>query len=132
MATSMAGSYTHTMKLISGNSNRGLSEAISAYLDVPLTQCNIKRFNDMEVFVEIMENVRGKDAFFIQSTSYPANDHLMELLIAIDATRLGAALKWEPSRGGNLFPHLYGPLPMSAVLHSEVLTIDENGQVIIP
>jgi uncharacterized protein (DUF952 family) len=54
------------------------------------------------------------------------------LLIAIDATRLGAALKWEPSRGGNLFPHLYGPLPMSAVLHSEVLTIDENGQVIIP
>lgn len=87
----MAGSYTHTMKLISGNSNRGLSEAISSYLDVPLTQCNIKRFNDMEVFVEIMENVRGKDAFFIQSTSYPANDHLMELLIAIDALRRGSA-----------------------------------------
>lgn len=87
----MAGAYTHTMKLIAGNSNRALAESISSYLDVPLTQCNIKRFNDMEVFVEIMENVRGKDAFFIQSTSYPANDHLMELLIAIDALKRGSA-----------------------------------------
>ncbi|MCB1680603.1 MAG: ribose-phosphate pyrophosphokinase [Rhodospirillales bacterium] len=79
------------MKLISGNSNRALSEAISSYLDVPLTQCNIRRFNDMEVFVEIMENVRGQDTFFIQSTSFPANDHLMELLIAIDALKRGSA-----------------------------------------
>lgn len=79
------------MKLISGNSNPALSELISSYLDVPLTQSSIKRFNDMEIFVEIMENVRGKDTFFIQSTSYPANDHLMELLIAIDALRRGSA-----------------------------------------
>ncbi len=79
------------MKLISGNSNRGLAESISSYLNVPLTQANVKRFSDMEIFVEIMENVRGKDAFFIQSTSYPANDHLMELLIAIDALKRGSA-----------------------------------------
>jgi len=79
------------MKLIAGNSNRPLAEAISAYLNVPLTQASIKRFSDMEVFVEIMENVRGSDAFFIQSTSYPANDNLMELLIAIDALRRGSA-----------------------------------------
>ncbi|MBK6897259.1 MAG: ribose-phosphate pyrophosphokinase [Alphaproteobacteria bacterium] len=79
------------MKLMCGNSNRPLSEAISSYLDVPLTQCSIRRFNDMEIFVEIMENVRGQDTFFIQSTSYPANDHLMELLIAIDALKRGSA-----------------------------------------
>lgn len=79
------------MKLISGNSNHALSEHISSYLDVPLTQCSIKRFADNEVFVEIMDNVRGKDTFFIQSTSYPANDHLMELLIAIDALKRGSA-----------------------------------------
>ena len=79
------------MKIIAGNSNKDLSEAISAYLDIPLTQANVKRFSDMEVFVEIMENVRGEDVFFIQSTSYPANDHLMELLIAIDALKRGSA-----------------------------------------
>ena len=79
------------MKLISGNSNLALAEQVSAYLDVPLTQCNIRRFSDKEIFVEIMENVRGKDTFFIQSTSYPANDHLMELLIAIDALKRGSA-----------------------------------------
>ncbi len=79
------------MKLISGNSNKPLSEAISAYLNVPLTQASLKRFSDMEVFVEIMENVRGEDVFFIQSTSYPANDNLMELLIAIDALKRGSA-----------------------------------------
>ena len=79
------------MKLISGNSNRQLAEAISAYLNVPLTQTSLKRFSDNEVFVEIMENIRGEDCFFIQSTSYPANDHLMELLIAIDAMKRGSA-----------------------------------------
>lgn len=79
------------MKLIAGNSNRQLSEAISAYLNVPLTQASMKRFSDMEVFVEIMENIRGEDCFFIQSTSFPANDHLMELLIAIDAMKRGSA-----------------------------------------
>ncbi len=79
------------MKLIAGNSNRPLSEEISAYLNVPLTQASMKRFSDMEVFVEIMENIRGEDCFFIQSTSFPANDHLMELLIAIDAMKRGSA-----------------------------------------
>ncbi|HQX27580.1 MAG TPA: ribose-phosphate pyrophosphokinase [Alphaproteobacteria bacterium] len=79
------------MKLIAGNSNKPLAEAISAYLNVPLTQASLKRFSDMEVFVEIMENVRGEDVFFIQSTSYPANDNLMELLIAIDALKRGSA-----------------------------------------
>ncbi len=79
------------MKLIAGNSNRPLAEAISAYLNIPLTKASIKRFSDMEVFVEILENVRGEDVFFIQSTSYPANDNLMELLIAIDALKRGSA-----------------------------------------
>jgi ribose-phosphate pyrophosphokinase len=79
------------MKLIAGNSNKPLAEAISAYLNVPLTQASLKRFSDMEVFVEIMDNVRGEDVFFIQSTSYPANDNLMELLIAIDALKRGSA-----------------------------------------
>jgi len=79
------------MKLIAGNSNPPLAEAISAYLNVPLTQVNIKRFADMEIFVEIMDNVRGEDTFFIQSTAYPSNDNLMELLIAIDALKRGSA-----------------------------------------
>lgn len=79
------------MKIISGNSNRPLSEAISTYLNKPLTEASIKRFSDMEVFVEILENVRGEDVFFIQSTCYPANDNLMELLIAIDALKRGSA-----------------------------------------
>ena len=79
------------MKLIAGNSNRPLAEAVSAYLNVPLTQASMKRFSDMEVFVEIMENIRGEDCFFLQATSFPANDHLMELLIAIDAMKRGSA-----------------------------------------
>lgn len=79
------------MKLIAGNSNPSLAQAISEYLDVPLTQADVRRFADNEVFVEIMENIRGEDCFFIQSTSYPANDHLMELLIAIDAMKRGSA-----------------------------------------
>ncbi|HEY8189348.1 MAG TPA: ribose-phosphate pyrophosphokinase, partial [Micavibrio sp.] len=79
------------MKLIAGNSNRALAEAISAYLGVPLCKATIKRFSDMEVFVEIQENVRGQDVFVIQSTSYPANDNLLELLITIDALRRGSA-----------------------------------------
>lgn len=79
------------MKIIAGNSNRPLAEAISAYLNTPLTKASIRRFSDMEVFVEIMENVRGQDVFVIQSTSYPANDNLMELLITIDALKRGSA-----------------------------------------
>lgn len=79
------------MKLIAGNSNRQLAEAVSAYLNIPLTQANLKRFSDNEIFVEIMENVRGQDCFFLQSTAYPSNDNLMELLIAIDALKRGSA-----------------------------------------
>lgn len=79
------------MKLIAGNSNRALAEAISAYLNIPLAKAEIKRFSDMEVFVEIQENVRGQDVFVLQSTSYPANDNMMELLITIDALRRGSA-----------------------------------------
>ena len=79
------------MKLVAGNSNRALAEAIGEYLELPLTACSVRRFADMEIFVEIQENVRGQDVFVIQSTSYPANDHLMELLIIIDALRRSSA-----------------------------------------
>jgi len=79
------------MKLVAGNSNRPLAEAISAYLNVPLAKAQVKRFADMEVFVEIQENVRGEDVFIIQSTSFPTNDHLMELLIITDALRRASA-----------------------------------------
>jgi ribose-phosphate pyrophosphokinase len=79
------------MKLVAGNSNRPLAEAISAYLDVPLAKCIVRRFADMEIFVEVQENVRGEDVFILQSTSAPANDHLMELLILIDALKRASA-----------------------------------------
>ncbi len=79
------------MKLIAGNSNRSLAEAVSAFLGIPLTKASIRRFSDMEVFAEILENVRGEDVFILQSTSYPANDNLMELLITIDALRRSSA-----------------------------------------
>ena len=79
------------MKLVAGNSNRPLAEAIAAYLKIPLAKCSVRRFADMEIFVEILENVRGEDVFVLQSTSYPANDHLMELLIMIDALRRASA-----------------------------------------
>jgi ribose-phosphate pyrophosphokinase len=80
-----------TMKILAGNSNGALAEAIAAYLGEPLTKCQVRRFADMEVFVEIQENVRGQDAFIIQSTSFPTNDHLMELLIMTDALRRASA-----------------------------------------
>ncbi len=79
------------MKLVAGNSNRLLAEAIGAYLKVPLAKTTVKRFADMEIFVEIQENVRGQDVFVIQSTSFPANDNLMELLILIDALKRSSA-----------------------------------------
>ncbi|HTZ37971.1 MAG TPA: ribose-phosphate pyrophosphokinase [Stellaceae bacterium] len=79
------------MKILSCNSNRPLAEAISAYLKLPLTQAGVRRFSDMEIFVEIHENVRGEDVFVIQSTSYPANDHLMELLVTLDALKRASA-----------------------------------------
>lgn len=79
------------MKILAGNSNRPLAEAISTYLNIPLTKASIRRFSDMEVFVEILENVRGEDVFVVQSTNFPANDNLMELLVMIDALRRGSA-----------------------------------------
>ncbi|MBB3933134.1 ribose-phosphate pyrophosphokinase [Kaistia hirudinis] len=79
------------MKLVAGNSNRVLAEAIANYLEIPLAKCLVRRFADQEIFVEIQENVRGEDVFVIQSTSFPANDHLMELLIIIDALRRSSA-----------------------------------------
>jgi ribose-phosphate pyrophosphokinase len=79
------------IKLVAGNSNPALAQQVSAALDIPLTKASVRRFADMEIFVEILENVRGSDVFVIQSTSYPANDHLMELLIIIDALRRASA-----------------------------------------
>src|SRR5947209_1989536 len=79
------------MKILAGNSNRALTEAIAAYLGLPLTNCQVRRFADMEIFVEIQENVRGEDTFVVQSTSFPANDHLMEVLIMADALRRASA-----------------------------------------
>jgi ribose-phosphate pyrophosphokinase len=79
------------MKLLAGNSNRILSEAIADYLDLPLTKAQVRRFPDNEVFVIIDENVRGEDVFVVQSTSFPANDNLMELLICIDALTRASA-----------------------------------------
>src|SRR3954462_5509578 len=79
------------MKLLSGNSNRSLAVAIGDYLDLPLTQAQVRRFADNEVFVVVEENVRGEDVFVIQSTSFPANDNLMELLICIDALTRASA-----------------------------------------
>jgi ribose-phosphate pyrophosphokinase len=79
------------MKIVACNSNRVLAEAVAAQLDMPLTKASIRRFADMEVFVEILENVRGEDVFVIQSTSFPANDNLMELLITLDALRRSSA-----------------------------------------
>lgn len=79
------------MKLISCTSNQPLTAAIAAYLDMPLTSVNVRRFADQEIFLEVLENVRGGDVFVVQSTSFPANDHLMELLIMIDALKRGSA-----------------------------------------
>ena len=79
------------MKLLAGNSNLPLAKAIADYLKIPLTQASVRRFADEEVFVEVNENVRGEDVFVIQSTSYPTNDNLMELLICTDALRRASA-----------------------------------------
>jgi ribose-phosphate pyrophosphokinase len=80
-----------SIKLVAGNSNPALAQAIAGSLQLPLTKAVVRRFADMEIFVEIQENVRGSDVFILQSTSYPANDHLMELLIITDALRRASA-----------------------------------------
>jgi ribose-phosphate pyrophosphokinase len=84
------------MKIVACNSNRPLAEAVAAGLNLPLAKASIRRFADMEVFVEIQENVRGEDVFIVQSTSYPTNDNLMELLITCDALRRASARRITP------------------------------------
>src|SRR5262249_8420397 len=79
------------IKLVAGNSNPALAQAIAGWLGLPLTKAVVRRFADMEIFVEIQENVRGSDVFILQSTSYPANDNVMELLIITDALRRASA-----------------------------------------
>ena len=91
MAAGDRGHGSGEIKLVAGNSNRALAESIATYLKTPLTKCSVRRFADMEIFVEIQENVRGADVFVIQSTSFPTNDHLMELLIITDALRRSSA-----------------------------------------
>ncbi|MEC8771104.1 MAG: ribose-phosphate diphosphokinase, partial [Pseudomonadota bacterium] len=79
------------MKIMAANSNLPLARAIAGYLELPLVDAQVRRFADEEIFVEIHENVRGEDVFVVQSTSYPANDNLMELLICIDALKRASA-----------------------------------------
>jgi ribose-phosphate pyrophosphokinase len=115
-----------SIKLVAGNSNRALAEAIGNYLGTSLTKAVVRRFADMEVFVEIQENVRGADVFVIQSTSYPANDHLMELLIIIDALRRASARRITaviPYFGYARQDRKVGPrTPISAKLVSNLIT----------
>ncbi|MGY9105576.1 MAG: ribose-phosphate pyrophosphokinase [Alphaproteobacteria bacterium] len=112
------------MKILTCNSNRPLADAISAYLKVPLTQVSVRRFSDMEVFVEILENVRGEDVYVIQSTSYPTNDNLMELLVCLDALHRGSA-----NRITAVIPYYVANLITTAGAH-RVLTLDLHaGQI---
>ncbi len=114
------------MKLLAGNSNRALAEAMGQYLNLPLVKAVVRRFADMEVFVEIQENVRGEDIFVIQSTSFPANDNLMELLIVIDALRRASARRVTaviPYFGYARQDRKVGPrTPISAKLVANLIT----------
>jgi ribose-phosphate pyrophosphokinase len=114
------------MKLLSANSNLPLAQAVSDYLGVPLTQATVKRFSDMEIFVEVKDNVRGEDVFVIQSTSYPANDHIMELLICLDALRRASARRVTaviPYFGYARQDRKPGPrTPISAKLLANIIT----------
>ncbi len=121
-----AASELRGMKLIAGNSNRALSDAIGQTLKLPQVKAVVRRFADMEVFVEVQENVRGEDMFVIQSTSYPANDHLMELLIMIDALRRASARRITaviPYFGYARQDRKVGPrTPISAKLVANLIT----------
>ena len=114
------------MKLFAGNSNRKLAEQIATYLDISLGKANVRRFADQEIFLEILENVRGEDCFVLQSTSYPANDHLMELLIMIDALRRSSARRITavlPYFGYARQDRKPGPrTPISAKLVANIIT----------
>jgi ribose-phosphate pyrophosphokinase len=114
------------MKLLSCNSNVPLAKNMSEYLGIPLTHASVKRFNDMEVFAEIHENVRGEDVFLIQSTSYPANDHIMELLVCLDALKRASARRVTaviPYFGYARQDRKVGPrTPISAKLVANIIT----------
>ncbi len=114
------------MKLISGNANRPLAEAVAAYLDISLLPCAVTRFADMEIFVEIQENVRGEDVFILQPTSFPTNDNLIELLIIIDALRRSSARRVTavmPYFGYARQDRKVGPrTPISAKLVANLIT----------
>ena len=115
------------MKVLAGNSNRPLAEAIAASLNLPMVEASIRRFSDMEVFVEIEENMRGEDVFIIQSTSFPANDNLMELLVCMDALRRASARRITavlPYYGYARQDRKIGPrTPISAKLVANLITI---------
>ena len=114
------------MKILSCNSNRPLAESISKNLNSQLVKAEVKRFSDMEVFVEVQENVRGEDMFVIQSTSYPANDNLMELLVSLDALRRASARRITaviPYYGYARQDRKSGPrTPISAKLVANLIT----------
>ena len=122
------------MKILSGNSNRPLAEAIAAYLNIPMTKASVRRFSDMEVFVEIQENVRGQDVFVIQSTSFPANDNLMELLVCIDALKRASARRITaviPYFGYARQDRKPGPrTPISAKLVANLVTVAGANRVL--
>jgi ribose-phosphate pyrophosphokinase len=122
------------MKLMAGNSNLPLVRDIAAYLELPITDTSVRRFADEEVFVEINENVRGEDVFVVQSTSYPANDNLMELLICIDALRRASAKRITavlPYFGYARQDRKPGPrTPISAKLVANLITVAGANRVL--
>jgi ribose-phosphate pyrophosphokinase len=122
------------MKLLSGNSNLPLVQAIAQYLELEITRASVRRFADEEIFVEINENVRGEDVFVVQSTSYPANDNLMELLICIDALRRASAKRITavvPYFGYARQDRKPGPrTPISAKLVANLITVAGANRVL--
>jgi ribose-phosphate pyrophosphokinase len=122
------------MKLMSGNSNVPLVQAIARYLEMPITEASVRRFADEEIFVEILENVRGEDVFVVQSTSYPANDNLMELLICIDALKRASAKRITaviPYFGYARQDRKPGPrTPISAKLVANLITVAGANRVL--
>jgi ribose-phosphate pyrophosphokinase len=122
------------MKLLAGNSNTPLARSIADYLEIPLTEASVRRFADEEIFVEIHENVRGEDVFVVQSTSYPANDNLMELLICIDALRRASAKRITavlPYFGYARQDRKPGPrTPISAKLVANLITVAGANRVL--
>ena len=115
------------LKLLTGNSNLPLARDVAGYLEIPLTEASVRRFADEEVFVEIQENVRGEDVFVLQSTGYPANDNLMELLICIDALKRASAKRITavvPYFGYARQDRKPGPrTPISAKLVANLITV---------